>query len=100
MEIYDTVFKAGTKFRKDPMVYGEFTQGGHPALFSISYESVQIKVVRCKSLTHIKRSNRALKTTTFDGTPIHKITHCASRKLDASPSWTVVRHYAESTSCT
>jgi len=45
MEIYDTVFKAGTKFRKDPMVYGEFIHGGHPALFSISYEPVQTKVV-------------------------------------------------------
>jgi len=57
MDIYDTVFKAGAKFRKDPMVYGEFIQGGHPALFSISYEPVQIKVICYKSLTYIKRSN-------------------------------------------
>lgn len=57
MEIYDIVFKAGTKFRKDPTVYGEFVQGGHPALFSISYELVKPNFVHWKSLTDTKRSN-------------------------------------------
>ncbi|RSM15960.1 hypothetical protein CEP52_000429 [Fusarium oligoseptatum] len=35
-ETYETVHKVGSKFRKDPRVYGEFVQGGHPALFSIT----------------------------------------------------------------
>lgn len=35
-EIYETVHKVGSKFKKDPRVYGEFVQGGHPALFSIT----------------------------------------------------------------
>ena len=36
-EIYDTVHKVGSKFKKDPRTYGEFVQGGHPALFSITF---------------------------------------------------------------
>ncbi|KAF3007325.1 hypothetical protein E8E14_006114 [Neopestalotiopsis sp. 37M] len=36
VEMYDTVHKVGSKFKKDPRVYGEFVQGGNPALFSIT----------------------------------------------------------------
>jgi hypothetical protein len=35
-DIYDAVHKVGSKFKKDPRTYGEFVQGGHPALFSIT----------------------------------------------------------------
>ncbi|CEI68061.1 unnamed protein product [Fusarium venenatum] len=35
-DTYETVHKVGSKFKKDPRVYGEFVQGGHPALFSIT----------------------------------------------------------------
>ncbi|KAK6206351.1 hypothetical protein LQW54_007803 [Pestalotiopsis sp. IQ-011] len=34
--MYDAVHKVGSKFKKDPRVYGEFVQGGNPALFSIT----------------------------------------------------------------
>lgn len=37
LDIYNTVHKIGSKFAKDPRNYGEFVQGGHPALFSITY---------------------------------------------------------------
>lgn len=37
LDVYDTVHKVGSKFVKDPRTYGEFVQGGHPALFSIAY---------------------------------------------------------------
>ncbi|KAM0491774.1 hypothetical protein ACHAP8_010404 [Fusarium lateritium] len=36
-DTYETVHKVGSKFKKDPRVYGEFVQGGHPALFSITF---------------------------------------------------------------
>ncbi|KAM0810056.1 putative Cytochrome P450 [Seiridium cardinale] len=36
LEIYDAVHKVGSKYKKDPRVYGEFVQGGNPALFSIT----------------------------------------------------------------
>ncbi|KAH6659035.1 cytochrome P450 [Truncatella angustata] len=36
LDIYDAVHKVGSKFKKDPRVYGEFVQGGNPALFSIT----------------------------------------------------------------
>ncbi|KAI1076101.1 benzoate 4-monooxygenase cytochrome p450 [Whalleya microplaca] len=36
LEVYNTVHKVGRKFKKDPRVYGEFVQDGHPALFSIT----------------------------------------------------------------
>lgn len=36
INVYSTVFKVGSKFRKDPRVYGEFVQGQAPALFSIT----------------------------------------------------------------
>ncbi|KAF7918209.1 uncharacterized protein EAE98_009821 [Botrytis deweyae] len=35
MEMYDAVHKVNSRFKKDPRVYGEFVQGGSPALFSI-----------------------------------------------------------------
>ncbi|KAF4340442.1 cytochrome P450 monooxygenase [Fusarium beomiforme] len=35
-ETYETVHKVGSKFKKDPRVYGHFVQGGHAALFSIT----------------------------------------------------------------
>lgn len=35
--MYDAVHKTGSAFVKDPRTYGEFVQGGHPALFSITY---------------------------------------------------------------
>ncbi|SCV51695.1 related to trichodiene oxygenase cytochrome P450 [Fusarium fujikuroi] len=35
-ETYETVHKVGSKFKKDPRVYGQFVQGGHAALFSIT----------------------------------------------------------------
>ncbi|KAF4969254.1 hypothetical protein FSARC_3507 [Fusarium sarcochroum] len=35
-DTYETVHKVGSKFKKDPRVYGEFVQGGHPALFSLT----------------------------------------------------------------
>jgi hypothetical protein len=38
LDIYDAVHRVGTKFKKDPRIYGEFVQGGSPALFSITYE--------------------------------------------------------------
>ncbi|KAK8903396.1 hypothetical protein QC760_007873 [Botrytis cinerea] len=36
MEMYDAVHKVNSRFKKDPRVYGEFVQGGSPALFSIT----------------------------------------------------------------
>ncbi|KKY15894.1 putative benzoate 4-monooxygenase cytochrome p450 [Phaeomoniella chlamydospora] len=36
LDIYDAVHKVGSKYVKDPRTYGEFVQGGHPALFSIT----------------------------------------------------------------
>ncbi|ETS82547.1 hypothetical protein PFICI_04423 [Pestalotiopsis fici W106-1] len=36
VDMYDAVHKVGSKFKKDPRVYGEFVQGGNPALFSIT----------------------------------------------------------------
>ncbi|EXJ79940.1 hypothetical protein A1O3_08226 [Capronia epimyces CBS 606.96] len=38
IDVYDAVHKVGSnlKFIKDPRTYGEFVQGGHPALFSIA----------------------------------------------------------------
>lgn len=42
VEMYDTVHKVGSKFKKDPRVYGEFVQGGNPALFSITYELLKL----------------------------------------------------------
>ncbi|KAF3762830.1 cytochrome P450, partial [Cryphonectria parasitica EP155] len=36
IEVYDLVHKVGSKFQKDPRVYGEFVQGENPALFSIT----------------------------------------------------------------
>ncbi|KAH6880346.1 cytochrome P450 [Thelonectria olida] len=35
-DTYETVHKVGSKFKKDPRVYGEFIQDGHPALFSLT----------------------------------------------------------------
>lgn len=39
-DMYDAVHKVGSKFKKDPRTYGEFVQGGHPALFSITCVNV------------------------------------------------------------
>ncbi|EPE06859.1 benzoate 4-monooxygenase cytochrome p450 [Ophiostoma piceae UAMH 11346] len=36
LDAYDVIHKAGSKFEKDPRVYGGFVQDGHPALFSIT----------------------------------------------------------------
>lgn len=36
LEIYDLVHKVRSEFAKDPRIYGEFVQDGHPALFSIT----------------------------------------------------------------
>ncbi|KAH6962679.1 benzoate 4-monooxygenase cytochrome p450 [Ilyonectria sp. MPI-CAGE-AT-0026] len=36
LDVYDTVHKVNSGFRKDPRVYGQFVQDGHPALFSIT----------------------------------------------------------------
>lgn len=36
-ETYERVHKVGSKFKKDPRVYGEFVQDGHPALFSLTF---------------------------------------------------------------
>ncbi|CAK7210551.1 hypothetical protein SEUCBS140593_000864 [Sporothrix eucalyptigena] len=36
LDAYDVIHKAGSKFSKDPRVYGGFVQDGHPALFSIT----------------------------------------------------------------
>ncbi|KAH8658163.1 benzoate 4-monooxygenase cytochrome p450 [Xylariales sp. PMI_506] len=36
LDVYDLVHKVGSKFKKDPRVYGEFVQDGNPALFSIT----------------------------------------------------------------
>ncbi|KKY15408.1 putative benzoate 4-monooxygenase cytochrome p450 [Diplodia seriata] len=35
LSIYDQVHKVRSEFAKDPRIYGEFVQDGHPALFSI-----------------------------------------------------------------
>lgn len=45
LDIYNTVHKIGSKFAKDPRNYGEFVQGGHPALFSITYVHDSIKLL-------------------------------------------------------
>ncbi|KAI4603364.1 hypothetical protein KJ359_006157 [Pestalotiopsis sp. 9143b] len=42
VDMYDAVHKVGSKFKKDPRVYGEFVQGGNPALFSITYGKPEI----------------------------------------------------------
>ncbi|TGO71356.1 hypothetical protein BELL_0588g00070 [Botrytis elliptica] len=42
MEMYDAVHKVNSRFKKDPRVYGEFVQGGSPALFSIMYGSFEL----------------------------------------------------------
>jgi hypothetical protein len=39
LDAYDVIHKAGSKFEKDPRVYGGFVQDGHPALFSITWVS-------------------------------------------------------------
>lgn len=44
MEMYDAVHKVNSRFKKDPRVYGEFVQGGSPALFSITYDSLNLIV--------------------------------------------------------
>ncbi|EKG17548.1 UcrQ [Macrophomina phaseolina MS6] len=36
LQVYDLVHKVRSEFVKDPRVYGEFVQDGHPALFSIT----------------------------------------------------------------
>lgn len=36
LDIYKRVHAAGSKFVKDPRVYNQFVQDGHPALFSIT----------------------------------------------------------------
>ncbi|GME25436.1 Benzoate 4-monooxygenase cytochrome p450 [Neofusicoccum parvum] len=36
LEVYDAVHKVRSEFTKDPRIYGEFVQDGHPALFSIT----------------------------------------------------------------
>ncbi|KAL1614701.1 hypothetical protein SLS54_009574 [Diplodia seriata] len=36
LSIYDQVHKVRSEFAKDPRIYGEFVQDGHPALFSIT----------------------------------------------------------------
>lgn len=42
MDIYDMIYRAGSKFQKDPVNYGGFVQSGHPSIFSIwQVEAVQ-----------------------------------------------------------
>ncbi|OJD38796.1 cytochrome p450 [Diplodia corticola] len=36
LDVYDLVHKVRSEFAKDPRIYGEFVQDGHPALFSIT----------------------------------------------------------------
>ena len=36
IDIYKKVYSFRSPFRKDPRVYGQFVQDGHPALFSIT----------------------------------------------------------------
>ncbi|EWZ95681.1 hypothetical protein FOCG_17047 [Fusarium oxysporum f. sp. radicis-lycopersici 26381] len=44
-DTYETVHKVGSKFKKDPRVYGEFVQGGHPALFSITQHAKRRRIM-------------------------------------------------------
>lgn len=41
IDIYETIHKVNSGFSKDPRTYGEFVQDGHPALFSITYVSLE-----------------------------------------------------------
>lgn len=52
LDAYDVIHKAGSKFEKDPRVYGGFVQGGHPALFSITF------VLTLKNDLVLKERNR------------------------------------------
>ncbi|KAH7129294.1 benzoate 4-monooxygenase cytochrome p450, partial [Dactylonectria macrodidyma] len=36
LDVYDRIHKVHSGYRKDPRVYGQFVQDGHPALFSIT----------------------------------------------------------------
>lgn len=42
LETYDLVHKVGSRFAKDPRVYGEFVQDNQPALFSITQVSIPL----------------------------------------------------------
>ncbi|KAF5617290.1 cytochrome P450 monooxygenase [Fusarium tjaetaba] len=68
-ETYETVHKVGSKFKKDPRVYGQFVQGGHAALFSIT--QVTTYANNCERLTDIQqRSGRAFQAKEDHGTAL------------------------------
>lgn len=76
MDMYDAVHKVNSRFKKDPRVYGEFVQGGSPALFSITYDSFELNVrISANFLSdpveHSKR--RRLMGQLFNRSQIHKL---------------------------
>ncbi|KPM38471.1 hypothetical protein AK830_g8100 [Neonectria ditissima] len=49
MEVYDAVHKVNSGYKKDPRVYGNFVQDGHPALFSITAMGLKHGVIELMS---------------------------------------------------
>lgn len=45
---YDAIHKVGSKYRKDPRVYGEFVQDGSPSLFTTT--CVLASITSCMTL--------------------------------------------------
>ncbi|KAL1908303.1 hypothetical protein Sste5344_005830 [Sporothrix stenoceras] len=81
LDAYDVIHKAGSKFEKDPRVYGGFVQDGHPALFSITDPGEHARRRRLMGQVY----NRS-KVPLLEELMLHHITHwtrCIARSPQA-----------------
>ncbi|OJJ07152.1 hypothetical protein ASPVEDRAFT_88407 [Aspergillus versicolor CBS 583.65] len=97
IDIYNKVHKPGSAFAKDPRVYSQFVQDGHPALFSITdhkehalrrrhmgllFNRSKVPALTPMMLEEVSRFNELCQSSSTEGVPIDVVPTCRALEAD------------------